>query len=126
MAEERTATDVPSQIGRYRVLGVAGRWASGWLLHGHDNAYDRNVLLKTLYPPEASQTEALGRFANEARITACLNHRSIISIFEFDGGNHLPFMALEALGGESLAESLHGGKTAIPTRAPCSLTLEWH
>jgi hypothetical protein len=43
---------VPSQIGRYRIVGVVGQWtavlvpsapATGWLYRGRDEMLDRDV-----------------------------------------------------------------------------------
>ncbi len=117
MAERGVAAEVPSQIRHYRVLRVAGQWAQGWLLHGCDTTCDRNVLLKTLSPRGADQPEVLARFINEGRITACLNHPNVISVLEFDANEDPPFMALEALGGETLAKALQRGislRTGLP------------
>ena len=43
-------------------------------------------------------------FRDEARIVAKLSHPNIVSIFDFDKDGDVPFMTMELLEGQELAE----------------------
>lgn len=113
MAENRNgaAPGAPSQIGRYRVFGVAGEWARGWLYRGRDDIVGRDVLIKTLSVEAARDSAARGRFQREASVVARLRHPNIIRILDLGEHQGIPFMALEALEGQSLSERMNHGIT---------------
>lgn len=99
----------PSQIAQYRIVGRAGRWARGWLYRGHDLKIDRRALVKTLSATAATDKESLLRFQREARVTAALNHPNIVDVFELGVHNDEPFLAFEALEGQSLLQLMNAG-----------------
>ena len=77
--------ELPSVIGRYRILRVLGRGGMGLVYLARDPALDRTVVIKV------TQVDAPAfrrRFLLEARAAGCLKHETIVTIFdagEFDG-----------------------------------------
>src|SRR5688572_13742359 len=49
------------------------------------------------------------QFLREARIAAAVHHRNVIQILDFGVHEGTPFMAMEALSGESMADRFNGG-----------------
>lgn len=87
---------------RYRLVGEHGRGGIGRVLKAVDEELGRNVAVKELHHLD-SQSEA--RFVREARITARLEHPSIVPVHEAgrwpDG---TPFYAMKLVSGRSLKE----------------------
>jgi serine/threonine protein kinase len=114
---ERSADEVPSRLGKYRVLGIAGKWARGFFLRGYDEVLDREVLLKTLSAEGAGDPEARARFEREAKAAASLQHVNIIDIKDLGEHRGIFYMAFEALEGQTLSECMNRGlslKNGLP------------
>jgi serine/threonine protein kinase len=95
--------DLPSQIGRYEIKSLIGRGGMGDLYLARDPNTSRLVALKLLNALVDS-VELRERFAREARALAALNHPNIVNIYdtgEYDGA---PFIVMEYIRGETLAE----------------------
>jgi eukaryotic-like serine/threonine-protein kinase len=76
----------------------------GVLYRGFDAVLDRDVAIKLMltdFAPAGAQLES--RFVREARAIAKLQHRNIVTVFEFSEENATPFMVMEFLRGMSLA-----------------------
>jgi serine/threonine protein kinase/tetratricopeptide (TPR) repeat protein len=110
----------PATIGRYRILGRLGEGGMGVVYEAHDERLDRSVALKLMREAGLSQA-SVDRFWREARAAAAVSHPHICQIFEIgeDGGR--PFIVMERLRGETLADRLRGGP--LPPREAASLLL---
>ena len=93
-------------IGKYEILGVLGRGAMGTVFKARDPKLDRFVALKTMSEALLVETEMRDRFDREAQSAARLQHPNIVTIFELGEVDNAPFIAMELLGGESLADVL--------------------
>jgi tetratricopeptide (TPR) repeat protein/predicted Ser/Thr protein kinase len=92
------APDVPSQIGRYRVLRELGRGAMGIVLLAHDPALDRELALKVLIAPEDAQNALLA----EAQTMARLSHPNVVSVHDVGQHEGRTFVAMERIVGVTL------------------------
>jgi hypothetical protein len=75
---------MPAFIGKYQILEKVGRGGMGVLYRGVDPVLDREVAVKLMlgdFSDGDSQLRA--RFYREARSAAKLQHRNIVTIFEF-------------------------------------------
>lgn len=100
----------PTYIGRYKVLGELGQGAMGVVYLAEDPLLKRGVAIKAVHGGTAAQAEALRRFQQEAEISARLCHPNVITIFDVGDEPGLgPFMAMEYVDGESLADRLAKG-----------------
>ncbi|MBK9070022.1 MAG: serine/threonine protein kinase [Myxococcales bacterium] len=104
--------DARKRIGRYEIIKLLGKGAMGQVFQGRDPLLDRIVAIKTIVAPQNAvrrgKTSYLERFQREARAAAKMQHPSIVTIFDIgvDEDAETPFMVLEYLPGESLADRL--------------------
>ncbi|HBZ01629.1 MAG TPA: hypothetical protein DEO84_09960 [candidate division Zixibacteria bacterium] len=69
-----------------------------------DTDLRRQVALKFLLPSLASDPDCKARFIHEAQAAAKLSHPNIITIYEVNEFQGLPFFAMEYVEGESLKD----------------------
>ena len=99
-------------IGRYEVLKTIGKGAMGVVYKARDPLLDRTVAVKTIMSPQQQgrrvRSAFLERFQREAKAAAKMSHPAIVTIFDVgvDEDSGAPFMVLEYLPGESLADRL--------------------
>jgi serine/threonine-protein kinase len=98
-------------IGRYRIVGRIGRGGMGVLYKGIDPALDREVAIKVMSNSFEGDVDsgARARFFREARAAAKLQHRNIVTVFEFAEEEGTPYIVMEFLRGQSLAARLGAG-----------------
>jgi len=99
-------------IGKYQILSEIGKGSMGTVYKARDPVLDRVVALKTILPGAVLDAEARERFLREARSVARLQHPNIITIFEMGEMEQVPFIAMEFLEGESLADAAQIGRPA--------------
>ena len=100
--------------GRYELRGVLGRGGMAEVRDGWDIRLDRPVAVKLLYPMFTTQPDNRMRFEVEARAAAALNHPHIVSVH--DSGEHAgtPYIVMERLSGQSLADVIARGPLPQP------------
>jgi serine/threonine-protein kinase len=98
------AYGMPAQIGRYQILDRVGQGGMGVLYRAIDPALDREVAIKLMLGDFADDIEQLRpRFQREARAIAKLQHRNIVTVFEFAEDAGVPYIVMEFLRGTSLS-----------------------
>ena len=111
--------DVPRLIAnRFRVEREIGRGGMGAVYLATHLGLDRPVAVKVLKPEYAADPEVAERFMREARTMARLRHARAAMIF--DAGSlpdGRPFLVMEYVEGETLAERLAREKRFSPERA---------
>jgi serine/threonine-protein kinase len=101
---------------RYRLERPLGRggMASVWL--ATDEVLERPVAVKVLSDTIASDPEFLARFRREARVAASLSHPNLIGVYDFGEGEERPYLVMEYVPGENLAERIAGGESVDAER----------
>lgn len=94
---------VPIRIGQFDVIRQLGSGGMGAVYLGRDPELDRQVAIKVIRE-EVHDQEVLDRFFREARAAAALRHPNIITIYASGQHEHQPYMVMEFVDGESLAE----------------------
>jgi len=91
-------------VGRYELVRPLGHGAMATVDLAHDVELDRPVALKRLAENLARDEALRRRFLREARLAAKLAHPNVVRVFDVgeDGGR--PFIAMEYVEGETLAE----------------------
>jgi serine/threonine-protein kinase len=107
-----TGEEGRQRIGRYEVIKTIGKGAMGVVYKARDPLLDRVVAVKTIMSPQGQgrrvRSAFLERFQREAKAAAKMQHPAIVTIFDVgvDEESGAPFMVLEYLPGESLADRL--------------------
>lgn len=94
---------IPSKIGNFEILRQIGSGGMGAVYLGRDPELDRQVAIKVIRE-EVHDQEVLDRFFREARAAAALRHPNIITVYASGQHDHKPYMAMEFVDGESLAD----------------------
>ncbi len=117
------AIEAGQQLLHYRLIEKIGEGGMGVVWKAVDSTLDREVAIKILPDGFAANPERLSRFEREAKLLASLNHPNIAGIYGIhkasDSG---PFLAMEMVEGEDLAERLNRG--ALPTDEALRIALE--
>ena len=97
---------LPGHIaGRYRVLSMLGRGATGIVVEAYDLLDDRLVALKLLKRECARDAKVLQRFIQEARAMGKLDHPGVVKVFEHGvDKSGLHFLVMDIVNGLSVAE----------------------
>ena len=101
---------LPSHIGNFEVLRQLGSGGMATVYLGRDPELGRQVAIKVIRE-EIRDQEVLDRFLREARAAAALRHPNIITVYASGEHDHQPYMAMEFVDGESLAEIIHSRRT---------------
>lgn len=105
-------------LGSYQIEAELGAGTTGQVFVARDARLDRRVAVKVLRPQWATHAEARSRFEREARAVAALADERIVQVFEVgttDDG--VPFMVMEFVRGESLADRLERERSLAPREA---------
>lgn len=109
--------------GRFRLGELIGQGAMAEVYAAVDQNLGRDVAVKVLRAQYAGNDEFLGRFRGEARAAASVSHPNLVNVYDTgddvggDGGQGVarPYIVLERLPGDTLADALRGGRLALDT-----------
>ncbi|MFN8058154.1 MAG: protein kinase [Vicinamibacterales bacterium] len=101
-----------ASIGSYRILGLLGVGGMGEVYRARDGTLQRDVAIKVLPQPFASDADRVARLLREARLLAALNHPNIAGIYGLVDADGHRGLVLEFIEGPTLADRLESG--AIP------------
>lgn len=105
---------VGAAVGPYSLCGKLGEGGMAEVWKARDTRLDRDVALKFLPEEWARDPERLGRFKDEARALAALNHPNIVTIHAIEDRRDRPFLAMEWIPGRTLDELIPDG--GLPPR----------
>ena len=90
-------------LGRFRLLGAAGRGGSGRCLSGpgHRERLDRRPQGPAHRSGRAAP-EVLRRFRKEARLLAEANNPHVVNLLEFNEEDSVPYLVLEFVAGKNV------------------------
>ncbi|MEL6896473.1 MAG: serine/threonine-protein kinase, partial [Planctomycetota bacterium] len=99
-------------MGRFRVERLLGQGGMGYVFEALDTMLERSVALKVIKPHVASKRENLDRFVSEAKSLASIRHPNVVTIYDVGYEGRFPFLAMELLEGQSLADWIASKGTA--------------
>jgi len=105
------------RIGRYRLERELGRGGMASVYLGRDTELDRLVALKVLSEALAADDAFRQRFEREARLAARLSHPNLVGVYDVGEDEGRPFIVLEYVEGENLAELLSRRGRLAPDEA---------
>lgn len=95
-----------STVGRFVVLELVGRGASGSVYAAFDPQLDRRIALKVLDAWALSNGQQLELVLREARAVARVNHPNVVTVHDAGVIADVPFVAMELVAGTTLAQWL--------------------
>jgi eukaryotic-like serine/threonine-protein kinase len=94
----------PTVIGRYQIVRRLGAGGMGTVFLARDPELDRHVAVKLVKDDLTDDPDLRARFSREARSAARLQHPNIVTVFDIGEHEGQPFIAMEYVPGESLAD----------------------
>lgn len=91
-----------TKLGKYEIKAELGSGAMGVVYRAEDPRLGRPVALKTMSANVAGNPDLLKRFYREAQSAGQLRHPNIVTIYDIDEADGIPFIAMEFLEGEDL------------------------
>ncbi|MFQ1003946.1 protein kinase domain-containing protein [Modestobacter sp. SSW1-42] len=109
--------------GRYELTGLIATGGMGQVWQGRDNVLARDVAVKVLRSEFTGDPTFLARFRSEAQLAAGLVHPNIATLFDYGEvpaadprSEHLAYLVMELVRGESLSTVLHRDRRLSPER----------
>jgi serine/threonine protein kinase/Flp pilus assembly protein TadD len=102
-----------SNVSHYKILDSIGAGGMGEIYRAVDTKLDRTVAIKALPSAFRGHADRLKRFEREAKILASLNHPNIAAIYGLEEMDGAPYLVLEFVRGESLAQRLGRGPLEV-------------
>ena len=87
-----TTPAIPEAIGRYRILGLAGRGGFSVVWQAYDPLLRRRVAVKVCTPDAVLSQSSCRRFRREAELASRLVHPHIVTIHEVGEERGQPFI----------------------------------
>jgi len=98
-----------TQLGPYEIVGPLGAGGMGEVYRARDSRLGREVAVKVLPERLSDDKKALLRFEREAQAVAALTHPSILTLHDVGQHEKSPYVVMELLEGETLAERIERG-----------------
>ncbi len=92
--------------GRYRLLQKLGQGGMGAVWQAQHLELGIQIAVKLIDPSLATSDEGLARFRREAQSAASLQSPHVVNVFDYGVDGDTPYIAMEMLRGESLAQRL--------------------
>src|SRR3972149_6756343 len=107
------ALQAGTKVGPYEILSPLGAGGMGEVYRARDTKLGREVAIKVLPEEFAQHPQKLARFEREARLLAALNHPGIATLHRLEEAEGKPFIVMELVEGETLAERIARGPLPI-------------
>jgi serine/threonine protein kinase/WD40 repeat protein len=105
-----SASDLPVDFGRYRIIKELGSGAMGKVYLAHDEQLDRQVALKTPFFSGSDSANTATRFYREARAAAKLQHRNICPIYDVGEIEGRLFISMAFVKGRCMSDYIKSDK----------------
>jgi Tol biopolymer transport system component len=102
-----------TRIGGYEIGSAIGAGGMGEVYRARDTRLDRDVAIKILPEPFASDPERVARFEREAKTLAALSHPNIAIVHGVEDVNGSRALVMELVHGPTLADRIAGGRIAL-------------
>lgn len=119
-SQKKPVVDDGRPIAHYRITRKLGEGGMGVVYEAVDERLGRSVAIKTIRDASV-EPNARERLWREARSAASINHPNVCQVYEVGEDQGEPFLVMELLEGEALAERLRRGALTIAEAAPIAL-----
>ena len=101
-------------LGRYRLDTKLGAGGMGTIWRAQHLVLNAPVAVKVIDRTAIPDEETLARFMREAQSAAALRSPHVVQILDYGIDGKVPFMAMELLEGENLAQRIKRSKRLSP------------
>lgn len=116
--------EIPTSIGRYRVLEGLGQGASGFVLKVEQEIIHRIVAMKVLFAHLLQAKPILiRRFQREARLACSLVHPNIVPIFEIGEAGGVSYYTMQYIEGIPMTKCVHNEKISLKQKMDICIEL---
>ena len=120
-SNEAAPTELRLVGGRYRLLERLGNGGMGTVWRAMDERMRRYVAVKEPLVPEgldpAVREELFRRMQREAQAAAAISHPHVVRVHDIETVDGCPWLVMELIDGESLADQLASGTIGVPEAA---------
>lgn len=95
---------IPTDFGKYELLGELGRGGMGVVFKARQKDLDRPVAIKMILGSQLASDDLIARFHAEARAAAKLQHPHIVQVYETGSLHGLHYFAMQYVEGYSLEQ----------------------
>jgi serine/threonine protein kinase len=100
------AKDFPEKIASYPILGRISHSGQGSVYRGQDPCTGNTIAIKVLSEQMSNDPVLRLRFAQECQVTRRLRHPHIVRVLDFGLDGDKPYLVMEYIKGETLAQLL--------------------
>ena len=108
---------VGDTLAHYKVTGKLGEGGMGEVFRATDSRLNREVALKLLPEPLATDRERMSRFHREAQVLASLSHPNIAGIYGLEESGGRTALVMELVEGDDLPMRLARGPVPLARRS---------
>jgi len=110
------------RVGEYELLEAIGRGATGTVYRARSVSTGETVALKMLHG--GASDESIDRFAHEVAIAEQLVHRHVVSVLDTGLEDGVPYLVMELLRGQSLAEIIRDRRDDVSVERTLDLVAQ--
>jgi tetratricopeptide (TPR) repeat protein len=107
----------PVSLGHYQIVAPLGAGGMGEVYLATDTRLSRNVAIKILPATTNMDAEAQQRMLREARLIATIDHPNVCTIYEIGHENEQPYIVMQYVQGETLAQRMRRGRLSLAEAA---------
>lgn len=107
------SSDHVPRISGFEILELAGRGGSGIAYRSFDEKLKRIVAIKVLHRPDLQDDVRRRQLVREAEAAAALEHPSIVKIYQTGETDGVPYLVMEYIDGQPLAQLLKEGPLPV-------------
>jgi Tol biopolymer transport system component len=100
---------IGSKLGSYEITSLLGKGGMGEVYRARDTKLKRDVAIKVITEEFTRDADRVNRFQREAEVLASLSHPNIAAIHHLEQVDGTPFLILELVEGETLADRIARG-----------------
>ncbi|HEY4383268.1 MAG TPA: serine/threonine-protein kinase [Ktedonobacteraceae bacterium] len=105
---------VGRKLGAYLVQSRLGEGGMASVYKAYHDRLRREVAIKVISAQIADQADFQLRFEREAQLIASLEHRNIVTVYDFGEDHDLTYLVMQFVGGGTLRERLQAGRPLDP------------
>ena len=102
-----------TRLGPYEIVALVGSGGMAEVYRAHDTRLNRVVAIKVLGANVADTPQRRQRFEREARAVSALSHPNICVLYDVGEDEGRPFLVMEFVAGETLAQRLRRGPLSV-------------